>query len=145
MTTTLRQGIVAALTGNSGWTTLVTGGTKFYEDYGPNGLEPNTSVVDSNGRLKLTCVLTMGARQPAEIKNASYRGFVKLWVYHDSSYELVEQAQDLAFTLLNKTRVTVTGKGTPMLYWVDNLQEFSAQELGDAAAGCSRYALQYRV
>lgn len=143
MTTTLRQGILAALTGNSGWTSLVTGGTKWYEAWGDNGLEPTTALYDTNGRLLLSCVLTMGTRQPAEIQNTSYRGFLRLWFYHDSSFELVEQAQDLAFTLLNKTRITVTGKGTPLLYWVDNMQEFTAQELSDAAAAGSRYALQY--
>lgn len=143
--TTLRAAIVATLTASSPWTTLVNGGTKFYEDWGHNGLEPDTFIVDSNGRLKLSCVLTMGTKQTAEIQNASARGYVRLWLYHDSSYELIEQAQDLAFTLLNKTRVTVSGKGTPMLYWVDNMQQFQAQELGDAAGGCSRYALQHRM
>lgn len=143
--TTLRQAIVAALTGNSSWTTLVDGGTKFFADWGNNGLEPITSAVDSNGRLKLSCVLTMGTRNPAEIANTTERGFLRVWLYHDSSYELVDQAQDLAKTLLNKTRITVTGKGAPMLYYVDRMPDFQAQELSDAAAGSSRYALQYRV
>lgn len=142
--TTLRAAIAAALTGNSSWTTLVTGGTKWYEDWGANGLEPETGSYDTNGKLKLSAVLTMSARNPAEIVNTSERGIVKLWLYHDSSFELVEQAQDLAKTILNKTRITVTGKGTPMLVFRDHLQEFTADELADAVAGCSRYTVQYR-
>lgn len=143
--TTLRAAIAATLTGNSGWTTLVTGGTKFFEDWGANGLEPETGSYDSNGKLKLSCVLTMGTRGRGEIVDSTERGFVRVWLYHDSSFELVEQAQDLAKTLLNKTRITVTGKHTPMLVFVDHIQEFTADELSDAAGGCSRYTVQYRI
>lgn len=141
---TLREAIKSTLTSNVTWAALVTGGTQWYEEWGRDGLMPDTGSY-TNGKLKLTCVLTMGSKQTAEIQNASQRGFVRLWIYHDSSFELVAQAQDLAFTLLNKTRITVTGKGTPLLYWVDNMQEFTAQELQNAAAGCSRYAVQHKV
>lgn len=143
--TTLRAAILATLTASSSWTTLVNGGTNWFEGWGRNGLEPDTFVVDSNGRLKLSCVLTMGTRGKAEIDDSTERGFVRVWLYHDTSYELVEQAQDLAKTLLHKKQIAVTGKHTPMLVFVDHLQEFSAQELGGAAAGCSRYTVQYRI
>jgi hypothetical protein len=140
---TLREAIKTALTGDGSWTALVTGGTKFREEWGRNGLEPETASYDTSGKLKLSCVLTFSTRVPAEIPNDSKRTYVHLWLYHDSSYELIQQAQDLARTILNKKQVAVTGKETPLLFWLNDGAEFTAEELQGAAGGMSRFAVQY--
>jgi len=139
--------IKAVLTGSSAWTTLVTGGTFLWDDLGRNGLTPEVAEAlgcyDADGKLELTAVLTMGTSGPAEVFD-SERGFFRVWLYHDSSYPLIRQAVRKTKDLLERTRITVTDEGTPFIRWVDDMQEFIADELGGAMAGGSRYRIQHR-
>lgn len=139
--------IKAALTGNAGWTALVTGGTFLYEDLGRLGLTPETAEAngcyDTNGKLKLTAVITFGTNSEAEILD-SERGFFRLWLYHHSSYILIRQAQRKAKDLLNAQRVTADSVGTPLMRWVDDMPEFVADDLQGCPAGCSRFFVQLR-
>lgn len=139
--------IPALLTASSSWTTLVTGGTFTWDTTGRQGFEPNTAAAlgcyDTSGKLKLTAVLTFGVANEAEILKSEV-GFMRLWLYHDSSYALIRQARRLAKNLLDGKQVVSDSEGAPLLRWVDDLQEFVADELEGAMAGGSRYAIRLR-
>lgn len=140
--TTLKAAIKAVLTSDSSWTTLVTGGTAWRYEWGRNGLEPEKALYDTNGKLKLSAVLTLGTVTEAEIANISERGFFQLWIYHDNDAEQLATAHDLARSLLNNTQVTVTSHGTPLIQWVSMQDEFIADELGGAIGRSARYYYQ---
>jgi len=137
---TLKAAIKTALTDNSSWTALVTGGTQWRTEWGRNGLESATAPADSNGLLPLTAVLTLSTETDAEIAHSSALGFFQLWVYHDNSGDLITQAHELARTILNQTFVTVTGHGTPLLTFASFQNEFTADELGGAIGKAARYS-----
>jgi hypothetical protein len=136
--------IKAVLTGSTAWTTLVTGGTFLYEELGRTGLTPDSAAAagcyDANGLLELTAVLTFGATTEAEILTSESQ-FMRLWLYADSSYSNLRSARRVAKNLLDGVTVnaSATGDGWPLLRWVDDQQEFTADELGGAMACASRY------
>lgn len=135
------------LKAQSGWTTLVTGGTFLWDELGRNGLEPESAEAngcyDSNGLLKLTAVLTFEGSSEAEILT-SERGFMRVWLYHQSSYDSIRQAKRKAKDLLDRYQVASSDEGKPLLRWVDDMKDFTADTLGGALAGCSRYAIRLR-
>ena len=139
---TLKAAIKTALTGNASWAALVTGGTAWRDEWGRNGLEPETAVYDTNGKLKLSAVLTFSTETEAEIAGSSARGFFQLWVYHDSDTSLLTQAHDLARSILNNTRITADNHGTPLIRWVSTQDEFKADELSGAMGRYARYRYQ---
>jgi len=136
--------IKAVLTASSSWTTLVTGGTFLFEELGRTGLTPDSAAAagcyDADGLLELTAVLTFGASTEAEILTSESQ-FMRLWLYADSSYINLRTARRLAKTLLDGVTVdaSAVGYGWPLLRWVDDQQEFTADELGGALACASRY------
>lgn len=148
---TKEAAIKAVLTGSSSWTTLVTGGTFLWDDLGRQGLDPNRAAAlgcydqsdPDNPTLKLTAVLTFSTASEREIL-ASKRQFFRLWLYHENSYPLIRQAITLAYSLLNAKQVTADNEGKPLLRWVDDMQEFVADEMAGAMAGGSRYFVQLR-
>lgn len=135
--------IKAALTASSAWTTLVTGGTFLFEELGRTGLTPESAVAAgcyTDGLLDLTAVLTFGATTEAEILTSEAQ-FMRLWLYADSSYANLRSARRIAKNLLDGVTVdaSATGDGWPLLRWVDDQAEFTADEMGGAMACVSRY------
>lgn len=135
--------IKAVLTGSTAWTTLVTGGTFLYEELGRTGLTPDSAAAAgcyADGLLELTAVLTFGASTEAEILTSESQ-FMRLWLYADSSYTNLRAARRVAKNLLDGVTVdaSATGDGWPLLRWVEDQQEFTADELGGAMACSSRY------
>jgi hypothetical protein len=139
--------IPALLTASASWTALVTGGTWTWDTLGRLGLTPEVAATkgcyDTNGKLKLTAVLTFGTSSEAEILT-SERAFMRLWLYHDSDYALIRQARRLAKDLLDRKQASSSDEGAPLIRWTDDMNDFVADELGGAMAGGSRYAVRFR-
>lgn len=139
--------IQTKLTGNAAWTALVTGGTFLFDALGTLGLTPETAEAngcyDANGKLELTAVLTFDTNSEAEILTTE-RQFMRIWFYHHDSYSLIRQARRKAKDLLDRQQVTADDEGSPLLRWVDDLRDFTADELGGALAGGSRYFINLR-
>lgn len=139
--------IKAVLTGNAPWAALVTGGTFLFDELGPLGLTPETAEAagsyDANGKLELTAVLTFDTSAEAEILG-SEGIFVRLWLYHYDNYSLIRQARRKAKDLLDRKQVTADGEGSPLIRWVDDIREFTEDNLGGALAAASRYRVIFR-
>lgn len=141
--------IKSILTVSSTWTTLVTGGTFLYDDLGRVGLdmtaaEANGCYDSSTHKLKLTAVLTFGQSTEAEVLGSESE-FIRLWVYHDNAFATIRQAKRIAKNLFDKTITSkTTDEGTILIRWVDDMPDFTADELGGALAGCSRYRILFR-
>lgn len=137
-----RDAILAALTASASWTALVlAANTKFRESWGANGLEPSNASYDANGKLVATAVLSFSTRSPSNITHFGERAFFRLWVYHDRDANLVQSALYAARRILDNKIITADNHGTPLLQWVDDLGDFTADELGGAAACGSRYVM----
>jgi hypothetical protein len=143
---TKEAAIKAKLTGSSAWTTLVTGGTFIWDDLGRNGLDQEAAVTqgcyDTAGKLKLTAVITFGTASEREILK-SQRQFFRVFLYHDNSYPLIRQAVRLAYDTLNAQQVAADAVGSPLIRWVDDMQEYVADELDGAMAGGGRFYCQF--
>lgn len=136
-----RAAIKAALTGNGNWTALVSGSnTKWDDEWGVTGLEMSTAPA-TNGVLTICAVLTAATRAPANLANYGERAFFRLWVYHPTDKAAIQNALYVAKGILNNVYITVDNKGVPFMRWVDDLQDFTADELGGAFGGSSRYQL----
>lgn len=135
--------ILAKLTASVNWTTLVTApNTRWRESWGRNGLEASTApYVALTGKLSPCAVLTMGSRAAANIVHYGERTFFRLWVYHDYDFNAINAALYVAKQLLDNAYITADNHGTPRLQWVDDMQEFTADELQGAAGGSSRYVM----
>jgi len=139
--------IKAALTGNAPWVALVTGGTFLFDELGTLGLTPESAEAagcyDADGKLELTAVLTFDTNTEAEILT-SERQFFRIWYFHHDSYSLIRQARRKAKDLLDRQQVTADNEGRPLMRWVDDIREFTEDDLGGALAAASRYFVQLR-
>lgn len=137
-----RAAILAALTASANWTALVLAiNTKFKEDWGPNGLTPTVAPVDANGKLPACAVLAFSTRSQSNIIHFGERAFFRLWVYHDGDANLVSAALYAARRILDNKIITADNHGTPLLQWVDDMADFTADELSGAAGCSSRYVM----
>lgn len=135
------------LKASSAWTTLVSGGTYILDELGRTGLTMETlptAAKDATlgGALKLVCVITFGTSTEAEVLTTE-RQFMTLWFYHFSDYTLIRQARRKAKDLLNRVTVTTSTEGTPLLFWINDGQEYREDTLKGAVACYSRYAVQF--
>lgn len=141
--TTQRAAVVGLLTASTSWAALVDGGTHLREDWGRTGLRPEVAAYDTNGKLKLTAVVTFGTASGKEIVRNSERRFFQVWLYHDSSYEQIALARRLAKDLLHQKQASSSTEGLNWIMWADDGPEFVADELGGAAAAVSRFYVDY--
>ncbi|TXH08856.1 MAG: hypothetical protein E6R03_17520 [Hyphomicrobiaceae bacterium] len=140
---TQRAAIKGLLTANAAWNTLVDGGTYLREDVGRTGLSPEGASYDSNGKLKLTAVIAFSTATGKEIVRNSERRFFQVFFYHDSSFEQVALARRKAKDLLHQKQATSDAEGLNWIMWADDGPEFTADEMGGAAAAVSRYFVDY--
>jgi hypothetical protein len=139
--------IPALLTASATWTALATGGTWTWDTLGRLGLTPEVAAskgcYDASGKLKLTAVLTFGTSAEGNILTSEAM-FFRVWYYHDNSYALIRQARRLAKNLLDRQQVDTDNEGSPFIRWIDDGQEFVADELGGCMAAMSRYRILFR-
>lgn len=140
---TQRAAIKGLLTANAAWNTLVDGGTYLREDVGRTGLSPEGASYDSSGKLKLTAVIAFSTATGKEIVRNSERRFFQVFFYHDSSFEQVALARRKAKDLLHQKQATSDAEGLNWIMWADDGPEFTADEMGGAAAAVSRYFVDY--
>lgn len=139
-----RAAILAALTASASWTSLVAAdNTKWREAWGRNGLEASTAPFNSTtGKLTACAELSMSTRSRANLQHFGEQTFLRLWVYHDYDFNAVNAALYAAKRILDNYYLpTVDNHGTPRLQWVDDMAEFTADELQGAAGGSSRYVM----
>lgn len=137
-----RAAIKAALNASANWTALVPAiNTKWNDEWGITGLELKTAPADSNGILTPCAALTDSTRAPANLANYGERVFFRLWTYNATDAAAVQAALYAAKRLLNNTYITVDNKGSVLIRWVDDMPTFTADELGGAFGGSSRYQL----
>jgi hypothetical protein len=91
--------------------------------------------------LTICAALTDNSRSPANLTHYGERAFFTLWVYHPSDKSAVTAALYAARRILDNAYTAVDNKGVPRIQWVNDLQTFTADELGGAFGGASRYVL----
>lgn len=120
---------------------LATGGIWDASELDQNGLSVD-GITDSRGRLLPTVVLRWRGSVPAEIVKFSETGYVEMYFYANSGQTVIRQMMARVKVLLHRQRVTATGTGANFFSWVNDIGEYVAEELNNAAANMSRYAVQ---
>ena len=134
---TMRDALRAFLNADATLTALLPGG---FVDANSLPSEWSISDVPRDGAMITPfAVLRWRGAVPTEI-DLSERRTVEIYIYQHKGYDIIEQAKRRIKTILNRTKVSSDDAGICMYHKLPDLHDFSAEEIGGAAAsGCKFY------
>lgn len=130
----------------------LTGGIFNAADLGKNGLTPEyaqkNNLLSASLQIKPLAVIVWRNSIATEltIDEPSETRFVELWFYcgvASGAWATIETAKRQAKDRLHRAQLSADNYGANFLTWVDDLGEFTAEELFDTPADRSRYSIQY--
>lgn len=141
----LRDAFSGLLSGDTTFSTPLTGGIYDLSDLGPDGLTPSNPACagawTSGGSLRPCALLHWRTAQNFGPHFDAEQAYVELYVYQLSGVAIVEAALLRAKALLHRVQLTASDYG---LCWVNALTtrtEIPAPELGGALGGMARFEI----
>jgi hypothetical protein len=142
---TMRAALRNFLNADATLTTLLPGG--FLD---ANSLPSEWSISDvphDGAMITPFAVLRWRGATPKEvyITDMTERRSVEIYIYQHRGYDLIEQAKRRIKTILHRTQIAADDADVCMFHWNNDLGEFTAKEIGGAAAEMSRFYVDYII
>lgn len=137
--TALRQ----TLEGHTPLTMILTGGIFDAGELGRQGLRPDTAGLYNGQALNPCAVIRWRGAAEFRPHFAAEKRYFEIYFYEDDGNLNIEEALRLTKNLLHRNQIEADNGGLWWVNWVSDFGEFTAPELGGAAANLSRYEVIY--